>query len=105
MAGKGRVAILKEALEWAIAEIEGRTRYDSDEQQDNALQCARDALDVEQEWIVGSYNGDNWRVRRNGNWEWTTHRGRATRYSSRDDAEDAHLEDEDAGRVVRYTRP
>ena len=39
-----RIAELEEALRWALAEIEGRTRYDTQEQQDNAHECARTAL-------------------------------------------------------------
>lgn len=35
----------REALEWAIAEIEERTRYERDEQFDNALAIAKSALD------------------------------------------------------------
>lgn len=41
---------LLEALDWAIAEIEGRTRYDpndvyeAEDQRENALNCARNAI-------------------------------------------------------------
>ena len=41
---------LREALDWALAEIEGRTRYspnniyEAEEQRANALDCARAAL-------------------------------------------------------------
>jgi len=44
------IARLREALDWAVAEIEGRTRYTSnnlyeaDEQRQNAINCARAAL-------------------------------------------------------------
>jgi hypothetical protein len=39
-----RIAELEEALRWALAEIEGRTRYDTQGQQDNAHDLARAAL-------------------------------------------------------------
>lgn len=44
-----RVKVLEEALDWAIAEIEGRTRYDPDfytgrEQRNNSLAKAKEAL-------------------------------------------------------------
>jgi len=37
-------AALVEALEWALAEIEGRTLYSSPEQRENCLALAHDAL-------------------------------------------------------------
>lgn len=40
-------AALREALEWAIAEIEGRTRYDGAEQFDNALATAKRNLSTD----------------------------------------------------------
>lgn len=44
-----KMANLTEALEWAVAEIEGRTRYDPDiytgnEQRENCLHKAKSAL-------------------------------------------------------------
>lgn len=44
LAVKERMAALVEALAWAVAEIEGRTRYTSPEQPENALQKAKEAL-------------------------------------------------------------
>lgn len=35
---------LFDALDWAMAEIEGRTRYDNDQQRDNCIEIARAAL-------------------------------------------------------------
>lgn len=40
----GRTPSMREALEWAIAEIDGHTRYDREEQRVNALACAKAAL-------------------------------------------------------------
>lgn len=53
-------------------------------------------------WIIANSAGDRWRVWRNGNIEWTEHRGHATRYVRREDAEAVHAEDEDAWRVEPY---
>ena len=38
------IARLREALKWAIADIEGRTNYKSGKQHQNAIERARDAL-------------------------------------------------------------
>lgn len=54
-------------------------------------------------WIVGNGDGTQWRVRRNGSWNWTNNEGYATRYPSRAEAERAHEEDEDAWRVKKYS--
>lgn len=49
LAVKERMAALVEALDWALAEIEGRTRYDpeiytGEEQRENCLRKAHEAL-------------------------------------------------------------
>lgn len=43
-AAEARVAELTEALEWAVADIEGRANYESGKQRQNAIERARAAL-------------------------------------------------------------
>jgi hypothetical protein len=100
-----------EALEWAMAEIEGRTRYDTEDQRSNCLDLARDALsgaatadsgDEAQGWVIASACGEKFHTWRNGSPDWTTNPYLAVRYARRWDAERVHEEDEDAWRVVHF---
>jgi hypothetical protein len=98
---------LREALEWALAEIEGRTKYLFEEQRENALECAHKALSghqpsIGQGWIVLSGDGKRYRAWADGWSAWTDDRENATRYARRKDAEAVHAEDEDAWFIQPY---
>jgi len=54
-------------------------------------------------WIIAASDGAHWRVCRNGKWEWTKHRGHATVYPTRDEAEDWHADDEAGWRAEPAT--
>lgn len=53
-------------------------------------------------WIVGNSDGTKWRRWAVTGPGWTYDPTEAIRYARREDAEMAHIDDEDAWRVVRY---
>lgn len=55
-------------------------------------------------WIVGNADGTQWRTWEDGLPLWTGDIDHACRYARRIDAESAHQEDEDAWRIVPYTK-
>lgn len=63
---------------------------------------AGQAQPLNQGWVIGDGGGKHWRAWQNGLPKWTSDRALATRYHRREDAEAAHLEDDDAWVVVPY---
>lgn len=68
-----------------------------------ALSAMSPAGEVEG-WIVGNADGTQWRTWEDGLPLWTVNIDHACRYARRIDAESAHQEDEDAWRIVPYTK-
>ena len=52
--------------------------------------------------FVGNGDGTKWRTWKDGWPEWTTDLGQATIYRTRHDAEQIHMHDEDAWRIVPF---
>ena len=112
--GNEIVADLYDALQWAMAELRGSTKYTDPQQKSNCLDKAQAILSkaasftknaVPFGWVVMNGDGTQYRTWKDGWSAWTDHREEATRYARRQDAEAVHSEDEDAWFIVPLAQP
>ena len=70
--------------------------------------CGRAAVEIEclraGGWIVGDGSGKHWRTWQNGMPKWTSDRDLALQYNRRQDAEAAHLDDDDAWVIEQFNK-